>query len=108
MDGSHEPSSLELLLLTLCACAVLAACIELSDPHLHFWDFGAGDTPTYAALTTGLRTGNAADLRGPKNLWGIAYLAAGTAILTQLPDVIALLVVSMSASLVSVVLRSEE
>jgi hypothetical protein len=104
MDRSREPSSAELLLLTLCACVALATAIQLFDPRLGFWDFGAGDTPTYVSIATAIRTGDLAGLRGVKHFWGVAYLAAGVALLTRLPDVAALLLVSLAGSLASVLL----
>jgi hypothetical protein len=83
---------------------VLAAAIQLADRRLGFWEFGAGDTPTYVSITTAIRTWDLGGLTGVKHFWGVAYLAAGMALLTRMPDVAALLIVSLCGSLASVAL----
>jgi hypothetical protein len=98
------PTWQELLPLALLACIMLAAGVQLADRKAGFWEYGAGDTPTYVEITTAIRTWDFSGLREVKHLWGVAYLASAVAWLFGLPDLTALLVVSMCGSIASILL----
>ena len=86
------------------ACAVLAAAIQAADRSRAFWEFGAGDTPTYAVIAESIRTGNLGALRVVKLLWGLPYLAAVTSWAIGISDVASVVLVSLCASLAAVLL----
>src|SRR5262249_52464455 len=103
-QGASEPSSAEVLLLLLCACAVLAIGVELADLRHGFWEFDAGDTLSYVWITTKIRTWQLASLPEVRHLWGLGYLAAAVGLISGLPDLVAVLLVSACGSVVSVLL----
>jgi hypothetical protein len=101
-----EPTTAELHILTICACAVLAAVIQAADRTHGFWQFDAADTPSYAVITWAIRTGNLHALSEVKLFWGVAYVAAAVSSLAPVTDTAAVLLVSFCACLASVALAN--
>ncbi len=104
MNRSREPSSKEVVLLAVCAYAALAAGVQLATWGSGFWRYEPGDTFSYAEITTAIRTGDFSGLREVRHFWGLPYLAAPVALLTGVPDLIAVLLVSLFGSIATVLL----
>src|SRR5919201_1645129 len=99
-----SPSLPEVLGLVLASYALFLFVLHLLGGSLLWLANGhSGDTPAYLQAASAIRQWNFAGV-DVKQFWGLPYAIAGVSLLTGMPELWAMLIVCLGASVVSIVL----